>query len=164
MIRLSILTIALFSTISVQAAYNMRIPLEKQSGGSLPDNSLSWIGGTNGGAVGGGDAGNGEGDTNVGSQPDNEASSKICDGNSEKAKIFFASNFNDVSYNSHRYGEYLTGYPNPYLTTGCHIIFNTPTVKSSNCSSDDSYAVGIAKSLMGLGFNTAQANYIGTCS
>ncbi|MDI1333226.1 hypothetical protein [Pseudomonas sp.] len=53
MIRLSLLTIALFSSISVQAAYTLRMPLENKLGGALPDNSLSWVGGTNGGAVGG---------------------------------------------------------------------------------------------------------------
>lgn len=45
MIRLSLLTIALFSSISVQAAYVIKVPMEQNRGGSLPINSIAFVSG-----------------------------------------------------------------------------------------------------------------------
>ena len=59
MIKLSILTIALFASMSANAAYKIYIPIEAKLGGSLPDNTLAWVGVPDGGVVGGGNGGNG---------------------------------------------------------------------------------------------------------
>ncbi|WP_135499881.1 hypothetical protein [Pseudomonas citronellolis] len=51
MIKLSLLTIALFSSISVQAAYVIKIPMEQNLGGSLPTSSIAFVGGIGGGST-----------------------------------------------------------------------------------------------------------------
>ena len=51
MIKLSLLTIALFSAMSVQAAYVVKIPMEQNLGGSLPVNSIAFVGGIGGGST-----------------------------------------------------------------------------------------------------------------
>ncbi|MGY3325977.1 hypothetical protein [Pseudomonas sp. TE3911] len=51
MIKLSLLTIALFSSISVQAAYVIKIPMEQNLGGSLPTSSIAFVGGIGGGSA-----------------------------------------------------------------------------------------------------------------
>jgi len=43
MIRLSLLTIALFASIPVQAAYVIKIPMEQNLGGSLPTSSIAFV-------------------------------------------------------------------------------------------------------------------------
>lgn len=48
MIRLSLLTIALFSTLSANAAYVMKIPMEANSGGPLPTSSIAFVSGNGG--------------------------------------------------------------------------------------------------------------------
>ena len=58
MIKLSILTIALFASMSANAAYKIYIPIEAKLGGSLPDNTLAWVGVPDGGVVGGGNGSN----------------------------------------------------------------------------------------------------------
>lgn len=50
MIKLSLLTIALFSSISVQAAYVIKIPMEQKLGGHMQDNSIAFVGGIGGGS------------------------------------------------------------------------------------------------------------------
>ncbi|PKA70441.1 hypothetical protein ATI02_3346 [Pseudomonas baetica] len=45
MIRLSLLTIALFSSISVQAAYVIKVPMEQNRGGPLQNNSIAFVSG-----------------------------------------------------------------------------------------------------------------------
>ncbi|MFL1559834.1 hypothetical protein ACI77J_01200 [Pseudomonas sp. O64] len=44
MIRLSLLTIALFSSMSVNAAYVLRMPMEQNLGGHLQNNSIVFLG------------------------------------------------------------------------------------------------------------------------
>lgn len=44
MIKLSLLTIALFASMSANAAYQLRIPLEQSLNGSLPDHSIKFSG------------------------------------------------------------------------------------------------------------------------
>lgn len=51
MIKLSLLTIALFSSISIQAAYVIKIPMEQNLGGSLPTSSIAFVGGVGGGST-----------------------------------------------------------------------------------------------------------------
>lgn len=58
MIKLSLLTIALFASMSANAAYKIYIPIEAKLGGSLPDNTLAWVGVPDGGVVGGGNGSN----------------------------------------------------------------------------------------------------------
>lgn len=48
MIRLSLLTIALFSSISVQAAYVIKVPMEQNRGGPLQNNSIAFVSGNAG--------------------------------------------------------------------------------------------------------------------
>ncbi|MCS3417141.1 hypothetical protein M2399_002589 [Pseudomonas sp. BIGb0450] len=70
MIRLSLLTIAIFASMSANAAYQLRYPLEEKLGGSLPDNSLTWVGDTNGGTVGGGGTGGGDDGSTIDPTPE----------------------------------------------------------------------------------------------
>ncbi|MBJ2277918.1 hypothetical protein JFT58_06440 [Pseudomonas sp. MF6767] len=58
MIKISLLTIALFASMSANAAYKIYIPIEAKLGGSLPDNTLAWVGVPDGGVVGGGNGSN----------------------------------------------------------------------------------------------------------
>ena len=51
MIKLSLLTIALFSAMSVQAAYVIKMPLEQNLGGSLPTSSIAFVSGNGGGST-----------------------------------------------------------------------------------------------------------------
>lgn len=51
MIKLSLLTIALFSAMSVQAAYVIKIPMEQNLGGHLQHNSIAFVGGVGGGST-----------------------------------------------------------------------------------------------------------------
>lgn len=51
MIKLSLLTIALFSSISVQAAYVIKMPLEQKLGGHMQDNSIAFVGGIGSGST-----------------------------------------------------------------------------------------------------------------
>lgn len=70
MIRLSLLTIALFSTISVQAAYVIKMPIEQNRGGHLQDNSIAFVGGNVGN---GGNGGNGSNPTTPETTPEEPA-------------------------------------------------------------------------------------------
>lgn len=172
MIRLSLLTIALFSSISVQAAYTLRMPLENKLGGSLPDNSLSWVGSTNGGAVGGGSggAGNGEGDSGSGSEPVPEeptekTPAELCNEKAEAAKNLFASSYNDVFYVSHKIGEsknWFTG----VTTEGCILTFSSPKNKTTTCTGKAAYTDSISPKLLegGIGIMKVEFQYYGTCS
>lgn len=177
MIRLSLLTIALLSSMSVNAAYTLRIPLENKLGGALPDNTLSWIGDTNGGAVGGGNgagagagAGNGEGDTGSGNQPIPEEPKvktpvELCNEKAEAAKIIFASSYNDVFYVSHKIGEsknWFTG----VTTEGCIVTYSSPKNKSPTCTGKTAYTDSISPKLLdgGLGIMSVGLQYYGTCS
>ena len=45
MIKLSLLTVALFSSITANAAYIIKIPIEQKLGGSLPTSSIAFVGG-----------------------------------------------------------------------------------------------------------------------
>lgn len=45
MIKLSLLTIALFSSITANAAYIIKIPMEQKLGGSLPTSSIAFVSG-----------------------------------------------------------------------------------------------------------------------
>lgn len=67
MIRLLLLTIALFSSISVQAAYVIKMPIEAKDGGSLPNNTISFVSGN----VGNG--GNGSNPTTPDPKPEEPA-------------------------------------------------------------------------------------------
>ncbi|MFJ4545818.1 hypothetical protein ACIP1X_19745 [Pseudomonas sp. NPDC088885] len=67
MIRLSLLTIALFSSISVQAAYVIKVPMEQNRGGPLQNNSIAFVSGN----VGNG--GNGSNPTTPETTPDEPA-------------------------------------------------------------------------------------------
>jgi hypothetical protein len=51
MIKLSLLTIALFSAMSVQAAYVIKIPMEQNLNGPLPVSSIAFVGGNGGGST-----------------------------------------------------------------------------------------------------------------
>ncbi|HHJ1299331.1 TPA: hypothetical protein ABHN85_19710 [Pseudomonas sp. H2] len=51
MIKLSLLTIALFSSISIQAAYVIKMPLEQKLGGHMQDNSIAFVGGIGSGST-----------------------------------------------------------------------------------------------------------------
>ncbi|UZS72943.1 hypothetical protein OQB66_00955 [Pseudomonas syringae] len=51
MIKLSLLTIALFSSISVQAAYVIKMPMEQNQGGHLQNNSIAFVGANGGGST-----------------------------------------------------------------------------------------------------------------
>lgn len=51
MIRLSLLIIALFSSISVQAAYVIKMPMEQNQGGHLQNNSIAFVGANGGGST-----------------------------------------------------------------------------------------------------------------
>ncbi|MGE8477805.1 MAG: hypothetical protein ACN6PK_05940 [Pseudomonas shirazensis] len=171
MIRLSLLTIALFAS-TVQAAYTWRMPLENKLGGSLPDNSLSWVGSTNGGAVGGGSggAGNGEGDSGSGSEPVPEeptekTPAELCNEKAEAAKNLFASSYNDVFYVSHKIGQsknWFTG----VTTEGCILTFSSPKNKTTTCTGKTAYTDSISPKLLegGIGIMKVEFQYYGTCS
>lgn len=51
MIKLSLLTVALFSSITANAAYIIKIPMEQKLGGSLPTRSIAFVGGNVGGST-----------------------------------------------------------------------------------------------------------------
>lgn len=51
MIKLSLLTIALFSAMSVQAAYVIKIPMEQNLNGPLPVSSIAFVGGNGAGST-----------------------------------------------------------------------------------------------------------------
>ena len=89
---------------------------------------------------------------------------EICDEKAEIAKAFFAKNYSDASYNSHKYVEYLIGYPTPSLEAVCQMNFNTPANKSFNCVGNNTYAQNIGNSMNGIGFDLAEPVYFGTCS
>ena len=141
----SLLTIAIFASMSANAAYVIRMPLEQSLGGSLPNHSIKL-----GGVV---------------EVPEIEKTpAEICDEKADAAKNFLTANYSDASYQSHAYGEYWSGFPTPALKNGCQIIFNSPAKKGFTCSGDNTYVEQIANSLSGMGFDTAQASYYGTCS
>lgn len=145
MIKLSILTIALVASMSANAAYQLRIPLEQSLSGSLPDHSIKF-----------------SGQLEI---PEVEKTpAEICDEKAEIAKAFFAKNYSDASYNSHKYVEYLIGYPTPSLEAVCQMNFNTPANKSFNCVGNNTYAQNIGNSMNGIGFDLAEPVYFGTCS
>jgi len=48
MIRLSLLTIAIFGSMSVQAAYVINVPMEQNRGGHLQNNSIAFVSGNGG--------------------------------------------------------------------------------------------------------------------
>lgn len=50
MIKLSLLTIALFASMSANAAYVIKIPMEQNLGGHLQQNSIAFVGGIGGGS------------------------------------------------------------------------------------------------------------------
>ena len=143
--RLSLLIIAIFASMSVNAAYVIRMPLEQSLGGSLPDHSIKL-----GGVV---------------EIPEVEKTpAELCDEKAETAKNFLIANYSDATYKSHTYGEYWGGFPTPVLMNGCQLIFNSPAKKGFSCGGDNAYAEQIANSLSGMGFAVAQVNYYGTCS
>lgn len=51
MIKLSLLTIALFASMSANAAYVIKIPMEQNLNGPLPVNSIAFVGGNGGGST-----------------------------------------------------------------------------------------------------------------
>lgn len=67
MIRLSLLTIALFSSISVQAAYVIKVPMEQNRGGPLQNNSIAFVSGN------AGNGGNGSNPTTPDPKPEEPA-------------------------------------------------------------------------------------------
>lgn len=88
--KLTILTIAIFASISANAAYVIRMPLEQSLGGYLPDHSIKL-----GGVV---------------EVPEVEKTpAELCDEKAETAKSFLTANYSDASYQSHKYGEYWGG-------------------------------------------------------
>jgi len=50
MIKLSLLTIALFASMSANAAYVIKIPMEQNLGGHMQDNSIAFVGKNGGGS------------------------------------------------------------------------------------------------------------------
>lgn len=174
MIKLSLLTIALFASMSANAAYVIKIPMEQNLGGSLPTSSIAFVGGTNGGTVGGGNgaggAGNGEGDAGSGSEPVPEeptekTPAELCNEKAEAAKNLFASSYNDVFYVSHKIGEsknWFTG----VTTEGCILTFSSPKNKTATCTGKTAYTDSISPKLLdgGLGIMKVEFEYYGACS
>lgn len=95
MIKLSLLTIALFASMSANAAYKIYIPIEAKLGGSLPDNTLAWVGVPDGGVVGGGNGGNGSNPTTP-EEPENPENPEKPEPKPER-KLVTTLNFSVVS-------------------------------------------------------------------
>lgn len=142
--RLSLLTIAIFASMSVNAAYVIRMPLEQSLGGSLPDHSIKL-----GGVV---------------EIPEVEKTpAELCDERIQPTVAFLASNYPDVFYKSHEYGSIFSALPTPHYKDGCKLTLNLPKSKASSCLNNN-YAAAIGDAMLQRGFDTMYFEYYGTCS
>lgn len=164
MIKLSLLTIALFASMSANAAFIVQIPLENKLGGSLSDNSLSWVGGTDSGTVGGG-AGNGNGNgsddgagSNDGKTEEEKALARKCDADVNSTVKFLKSNYPDVSYEWHDYSDAYESLP-----PRCQIVLAIPKSKSNECTGDVEYIRELAAKVTPFGIETVATIPVGEC-
>ena len=143
--RLSLLTIALFASMSVNAAYVIRMPLERRLSGSLPDHSIKFVGKLE--------------------LPEVEKTpAEICDERIQPTVAFIASNYPDVFYKSHEYGSIFSPVPTPGFRDGCKITLKAPLSKTTDCSSNNDYSQSLSNALLQRGFELVTIEYYGTCS
>lgn len=145
MIRFSLLTIALFASMSVNAAYVIRMPLEQSLSGSLPDHSIKFIGELE--------------------LPEVEKTpAEICNEKIQPTVAFLASNYPDVSYSSHEFSSMFFPVPTPEYRDGCQLTLNFPKSKGVSCSPNNDYAESTGNLMLQRGFDMVFINYYGTCS
>lgn len=144
MIRLSLLTIALFASMSVNAAYVIRMPLEQSLNGSLPDHSIKFSG--------------------IVEVPEVEKTpAEICDERIQPTVNFLASNYPDVFYKSHEYSSMFSSFPTPHYKDACKLTLNLPKSKAASCLNNN-YSESIGNAMSQRGFDAVYLEYYGTCS
>ncbi|WP_454864026.1 hypothetical protein [Pseudomonas hormoni] len=143
--RLSLLTISLFASMSVNAAYVIRMPLEQSLSGSLPDHSIKF-----------------SGQLEIPEVEKNAA--EICNEKIQPTIDFLAANYSDVFYSSHEFSSMFFPVPTPEYRDGCQLTLNFPKSKGASCSPENDYAESTSNLILQRGFDVVFINYYGTCS
>lgn len=143
--RLTILTIAIFASMSANAAYVIRMPLEQSLGGSLPDHSIKFGG--------------------VLEVPEVEKTpAELCDEGIQPTIDFLSANYPDVFYNSHDFSSVFFPVPTPGFRDGCKLTLNFPKSKAASCIPNNDYAESTSNLILQRGYDAVYINYYGACS
>ncbi|MCE0958037.1 hypothetical protein [Pseudomonas putida] len=161
----------LFASMTANAAFKIAIPLEANAGGSLPANSIAFVGKNDAGSNPSNPSNpetpvtpeNPSENPDGSETPVEKTGAELCDDRVQPTINFLAMNYPESSYKSHEFSDLYVAMIDPVHRDGCKVFVSVPKSKTYSCLKNNDYAESLASDLRKSGYDGVYIESFGSC-